>query len=477
MTPSGLGNKTFSGILWSSLEKVGGMGLQFGVNLVMTRLLLPEAFGLIGLLEIFIAVSQTLVEGGFASALIQKKNPSETDYSSVFYCNLVIALFLYGVLFFTAPLIAGFYRMPGLVPFVRVLSLIIVTSALSIVQINILKKRLSFRRIAVINIISYSIAAAGAITAAANGLDAWSIVILMLGNSGIATILFWITASWRPRAQCSLPAVRSLFSYGGYFLGANILQEIAKNLQSIIIGRRFSPTDMGLYTQAYKLDRISSYTLPSILVQVLFPVYSSIQDDRERFAATLRESVRLVAFVIFPLMAALILIAFPLIGFLYGAGWVPAAPYFRILCCAGFFVCLQNVNFYAVAAQGKSRELFLWSFYKWIFLIAALLVAMIFSMEAILWAMALSGLNIYMVNAALAGRYTAYSFLRQMKDILLMGLLTAVPALVAYSVIRFAGLNILLGLSLFLCLYILLAVIFKVDSMKLVIDFIRKKLR
>ncbi|MBD5221872.1 MAG: lipopolysaccharide biosynthesis protein [Bacteroidales bacterium] len=460
MSAANLGKKTLTGILWSSLEKMGGMALQFGVNIVMTRLLLPEAFGTVGMLEIFIAVSQTLVEGGFASALIQKKDPSSTDYSSVFFCNLAISLLLYAILFFSAPFIAAFYRMPMLCGLLRVLALIIVTSALSIVQVNILKKKLSFRHIAFVNILSYALSAAAAITAAVSGLGAWAIVILMLGNSAVSTIIFWISARWRPSPVCSIKAIKDLFSFGGYFLGANILQEIAKNLQSIIIGRRFSATDMGLFTQAYKLDRISSYTLPSIIVQVLFPVYSSIQDDDDRFAETLRSSVRLVAFIIFPLMAALIMCASPLIRFLYTDTWLPAVPYFRILCVGGFFVCLQNVNFYAVAAQGKSRALFLWSFYKWSFLIVALVIAMFFGMKMILWAMTLSGFNIYLVNAALAGRFSRYSLISQIKDISLIALNTLAPLALAWWLSSLLSISTILSLPLFLALYLLLAFVF-----------------
>lgn len=413
-----LGKKTASGFLWSFLEKVGGMGLQFGVNIAMTRLLLPSDFGAVGVLEIFIAVSQTLMDGGLTSALIQKKNPSEKDYSSVFFFNVALALLLYLALFISAPFIAQYYHIPSLTLLVRALSVIIITSALGVVQINILKKQLNFRTIALVNIIAYGIASPFAIYAAAKGYGPWALIILMVGNSALATAIFWCRTRWRPSAVFSLESLKGLFAFGGYFLGANILQDIARNLQGVIIGRRFSTVQMGLYSQAYKLDRISSYTLPQIIVQVLYPVYSSLQDDREEFARMLKSSVRIVAFIIFPLMGALILTAKDVIYILYGERWMAVVPYFRILCVAGFFVCLQNVTFYAVAAQGKSRQLFLWSFYKWGFLIAILCASMFLGMEALLWGMAISAFNIYMVNAVLASRYTDYKLHSQLLDIL-----------------------------------------------------------
>lgn len=413
-----IGKKTSKGILWSSFDKFGTMALQFGVNLILARLLLPEAFGLIGLLDIFLAVAQTIMEGGLASALIQKSDADEKDFSTVFFTNLTLSVIAYIILFFSAPLIASFYRLPQLVPIVRVLSLNIIANALGIVQLTIIRKNLIFSRLAKINIFSYIIAATAAVAIAFAGGNAWSIVTLMLGYNSLITIAAWTTSKWRPKFIFSADTLRKLFAFGGYFVGANILQEIARNLQGIIIGRRFSATYMGLYTQANKLDRISSYTIPNILVQVMYPVYSTIKDDDRRLADMLSMNTRLIAAIIFPIFAILIIIAPSLIPFLFGDKWEGVTPYYQILCSGGFFVSLQNIYFYAVAAKGKSRSLFIWSFYKWGFLIAAICTGMFFGMNGILWAMVISGFNIYLVNALLTARNTAYKFRMQIADLL-----------------------------------------------------------
>lgn len=471
-----LGKKTSKGILWSSLEKFGTMALQFGVNLILTRLLLPEAFGLIGLLDIFLAVAQTLMDGGLASALIQKSNASEKDFSTVFFTNLSISILAYIILFLSAPLIARFYRLPQLVPIVRVLSLYIVSNALGIVQLTIIRKNLNFNRLAKINIFSYIIASVAAIIIAFSGGEAWSIVTLTLGYSVFVTLSAWMVSSWRPKLLFSTAALRNLFSFGGYFVGANILQEIARNLQGIIIGRRFSASYMGLYTQANKLDRITSYTVPNILVQVMYPVYSNIKDDDTRLRDMLGLNTRLIAGVLFPLFAILIIIAPSLIPFLFGDKWIGVIPYYQILCVGGFFVSLQNIYFYAVAAKGKSRVLFLWSFYKWGFLIAAICAGMFFGMDGILWAIALSGFNIYLVNALLTARYTEYKFHLQIADLLPLILLVATGLAGAKSAKAFLHLNDLLAALFFLIFYVAAAILLKLSVVGEIKTFIKRLL-
>lgn len=417
MTES-IGKKAVKGTLWASVDRIGNMCLQFGINLVLARLLLPKDFGVIGMIEIFILVSQVLIDGGFASALIQKKQPTQRDYSTVFYLNLLIACSLYGIIFVAAPWVAKFYKLEIVCPVLRAIGLILIANALSIVQTNRLRKELQLRKLATANLIAYSVSGAAAVAGAYMGWGVWSLVLFQLGNNCLQAIILWIVTKWHPSRIFSRASVKELFGFGGYLLAAGLLQEICRNVQGIIIGRRFSATDMGYYSQAYKLDRISSYTLPNILVQVMFPVYSSMQDDDERLTSMLSLNTRLISFVIFPVMGMLILVAKPLIVFLYGDVWSACAPYFQILCVGGLFICLQNTNFFAVAAKGKSRALFYWSIYKWSFLLVCLLVGMLFSIYGLLWGMAVSNLNIFLVNALLAARHTGYKFLMQLRDIL-----------------------------------------------------------
>lgn len=267
---------------------------------------------------------------------------------------------------------------------------------------------------------------------ALNGCGVWSLVALQLLYSLFSVASFWVCTKWHPSLCFSFQSLKDLFSFGGFLLFSNILQEICKNLQGLIIGRRFSSVEMGLYAQAKKLGDVTSYTLPNVIVQVMFPVYSQLQSDIIKLRNTLRRNVRLISWFTFPIMILLILVAESLILFLYGDKWAAAIPYFQLLCIGGLFVCLQNINYYAIAALGKSRVLFGWSFYKWGMLLLLLLVGMHWGMVGILCGMIISELNIFVVNALLVSKYVHYSLLRQCLDLLPVLILSVLVGIVIY---------------------------------------------
>ncbi len=429
------GKKVVFGTIWSTIDRFGNMAIQFVVNMVLANLILPADFGYIGVLAIFMAVSQSLIDGGFATALIQKKSPTQTDYSTIFFWNIGLSVILYIVLFSAAPLISGFFRLPILTDVLRTFGLMLIFSALSQTHAVRLRKEMAFRTIAVVNLLSYSIAGTAAIILAMYGFGVWALVAMQLTNSGVAFILYACATRWRPSLTFSGESFKTMFNFGGYLLAASLLQEICKNIPGIIIGRRFSPAQMGYYSQANKLDQINSYAIPQALVQAIFPYYSQIQDDKSRLADTLLRCIRVIAFCIFPVLGLLIVVAPDLITFLWGDKWQPAVPYFRILCCGGIFTCLQNINFYAVAARGQSKVLFKWSFYKWGMLAALLLSGMFLGMNGIMWAFVISNANIYIVNALLAQRHTGLRFTRQIRG----WMPTALAASVALGTAFFVG--------------------------------------
>lgn len=430
MTES-LGHKAASGAIWATIDRFGYMALQFIVNLILANLLLPADFGIIGMLAIFISVSQVLIDGGFSSALIQKKNPTQIDYSTIFYWNLFIAAALYIILFFCAPWIASFYGLPILKNVLRVIGLNLVINGITSVQQTRLRKELAFRTIAIINLCSYSIGGGVAIYLAFIDWGVWSLVYQQLLFGILTIILFGIITKWYPSLHYSKVSMKELFGFGGYILAANVLQEVCRNFQGLIIGKKYSDVQMGLYSQAYKLDQVTSYSLPQIIVQVMYPIYSSVQDNSSRLIEILSMNIRVISFLVFPLFGLLILIADPLIVSLYGINWIASVSYYKIMCVGGFFICMQNVNFYAVAAKGYSKVLFNWSWYKWGFLLVAILVGMTFGMKGIIWGIVISNLNIYIVNACLVQRYVGLSIIEQIKEILPIGLVTLILLIIS----------------------------------------------
>lgn len=410
-----LGHKALKGTIWASIDRFSTIGIQFIVNLVLARLLLPSDFGAIGMLTIFIGVTQVIIDGGFISALIQKKDPTQTDYSTIFYWNVALALLLYAILFITAPYIAEFYRMPVLTGVLRALGLWVIAFSINVVQTARLRKSLSFRFIAITNLSAIISSGGIGIILACNGFGVWSLVAQQISYGVITTIVYYILTHWHPSLTFSIKSLRELFGFGGYMFIATVLQEICRNFQGIIIGRRFSATQMGYYTQAQRLDMVTSNALPQVIAQVMFPVYSSMQDDNEQLTHTIKTNIHIIAFLVFPLMGMLIIAAEPIIVLLYGDKWIPCAIFFQILCCGGAFSSLQNVNYYAVAAVGKSRQLFIWSFYKWGFMLAAMFIGMNFGILGLMWGLVLSSLNIYLVNALLVARFIHFSIFTQFR--------------------------------------------------------------
>lgn len=462
-----LGHKAASGAIWASIERFGSLILQFIVNLILARILVPSDFGAIGMLTIFIMVAQTLIDSGFGSALIQKKDPTQIDYSTIFFWNISFSIILYLILFLFSSFIAQFFSLPILSKLLKLWGITLIISAFYSIQNIHLRKNLKFKQLAFSTILSYSLAASISIFLAYKGFGVWSLVFMYLINSVFTFITLWIFSKWHPNLVFSFDSLKKLFSFGGYIMSAAILQQIAQNLQGIIIGKRFNAAEMGYFSQADKLNTIASSSIPNVIVQVIYPVFSKIQDEKEKLKEVILFNIRVISFIIFPILSVLILSADNLIKSLYGEIWLPSVPIFQILCVGGFFICLQNITFYAVAAVGKSKELFNWSFYKWGFLLSTLLIGMLFGLYGIIWGMVLSNLNILIINSYLVSKYIHLSIIQQLKDLipnLVCSLVTLIGCFLLKEII-----NPMINLIIFLLTYFILQ---KISRLRSLTDFI-----
>lgn len=475
---SSLGDKAVSGAIWAAVDRVGSMALQFVVNLVLARLLTPADFGAVGMLTIFIAVSVTLVDGGFASALIQKKESNQSDFSTIFFWNFGISIFFYVIIFIISPWVASFYKMPILLNILRALGLTIILNGILSVQIAKLQKNIQFKSLAAVNIISYASGAAIGILMAVNGYGVWSLVGLNIISAFIKIILFYLITRWCPSLIFSFESFKRLFSFGGYLLCANILQTGCQNAQGLIIGKQFSADQLGFYTQADKLNAVTSDSLPRIIIQVMYPVYSRLQDDREKLIYTVLMNLRVVAYIIFPILFSLILTANPIISFLYGEKWLPSVPYFQILCVGGLFTCLTNINYYAVAAVGQSKALFWWSFYKWGVLLAILISTSFIGMKALVWGITASHFNIFMVNTFLSRKYVGVR-LREVAYSLLpiFSLTISLYFVTLFLNIAVEHINWIIIIIVFLLSYFVLSYILKIRAYQDTISLISRLIK
>ena len=464
-----LRQKTVSGAMWSSIHKFGTVILSFVSGIVLARLLTPSDYGVIGMLTIFLAISSTFIDGGFGSALIQKKRPTDVDYSTILYWNLGLSIVLYFVLFLSAPLIAKFYKLPILCDVLRVLGITLILNAARIVQHNQLRKRLEFKKVALINLSSSFIALVVTIYLAWRGWGVWALVAQQILLSVLCTLLYWITTKWRPVFQFSKESFKALFSFGGFILLSNLFNTFCNNIQGLLIGKVYNSSTLGYFSKARGLEHQASTFISSVLDQVSYPVLSEAQDDKNRMVGILKRFTGLSAFCTFPVMLLLILLARPIFLLLYGERWMDSVPFFQLLCLSGISICLQNINYYAVAAIGNSKVLFKWTFIKrtvGLFLVVGGL--WLFGIYGLLIGTVLSAWLIYAINASLASKYVGYGFGEQMRDLLPILFCSIIAFLVAYFTVL---LNInsiyiigVIRFALFIFVYFLLAHLFKLES-------------
>ena len=404
-------------MLWSGIGKFGTLALNFLSNLVLARLLLPSDYGAIGMLHVFIALSSVFVNAGFGSALIQKKNPTHLDYTSVFYWNLAASVIFYAALYFSGPAIARFYNMPELCKILRVQSLGLIVVAFAHVQSNQLQKQLRFRELSMRTIIATIIGTVVSITMALLGYGVWSLVFGNLVSSIASVFLLWWMSSWRPTREFSWQSLRELFNFGGLMALSSLVETLYSNLQSLIIGKWYSAKDLGYYTQARKLEGIPTTALSQIVGSVSFPVFSSLQDDKERLVSAVRRNIKAVTYLNFPLMVLLIIIARPLITLLYGAKWEPSIPFFQILCIYSMVYTLNTLNTSVIKSLGRSGVFFIVQTSKRILGIILFILGARIGIYGLLWAVVLNGYIAVLINLFVNKRLIGYGFVEQIGDV------------------------------------------------------------
>ncbi|MDR2910587.1 MAG: lipopolysaccharide biosynthesis protein [Bacteroidales bacterium] len=343
------------GLIWSAIERIGAQGIQFIFGIIITRILFPADYGLVGMILIFVAIGQTIVDSGFGSALIWKNDLSETDLSTVFYFNITVSLILYFILFFLAPFIAVFYDEPRLINLIRVICLNFLIISFSLIQQVDLQKRVDFKLLAVVNIFGSIIAGIIALIMAFRGLGAWALVMQILVKSFVTSLLLWIFNKWRPVFVFSLSALKQLFSYGSNLLAAGLLYTVFRNLYFNIIGKLFPVTSLGYYTRAVQLHDFPVTTIGQIFNRVVFPVFSTIKDSDERLKNAIRKTLRTMVFITFPVLIGLIAVADELIEVVLTEKWLPASGYFKLFCLAGLFYPFQVLNNEVLKTKGKSN--------------------------------------------------------------------------------------------------------------------------
>jgi O-antigen/teichoic acid export membrane protein len=370
------------------------------------------------MLTIFFALASAFVESGFGTALIQDKAPTQTDYSTVFYFNIVVAISLYIVFYLSAPLIATFYEQPDLIGLIRIMSLTFVISSLSLIHGTILVKGIEFKTLAKINILSVVLSGAAAISMAYAGFGVWSLAFQSIVSATSRTILLWVYNPWKPALAFSLESFRRLFGFGSKLLASALLYHIFENIYTLIIGKTHTAAEVGSYSQAKNMSAIPTVTVTSIIQSVTFPVLASIQGDDQRLKAIYRKIVRVVVCITFPMALLLFVVAEPLIAVLLTERWLSIVPLFQLLCLAGLTYPLSVINLNILKVKGRSDIFLVLEIVKKVLIVAAIVVTLHWGVVALVVGQVVSGLVGSMLDLYYSSRAVNYQLKEQLMDIL-----------------------------------------------------------
>ena len=465
---SSLKDKTVKGVIWSSIDRFSAQGIQFVFSILIARLLMPEDYGVIAMLGIFMAVSQTFIDSGFGTALIRKIDRTETDFSTVFYFNIVVATLLYLVLFFSAPAIAHFYNTPLLESVTKVVALNLIISSLSGIHNAKLSIAIDFKSRAKISIITTLLTGAVGLWMAYAGYGVWALVVQNLFSSVLRTVMLWIIVKWRPQLIFSLKSFKELFSFGSKLLASGLLDTLYNNIYTLVIGKVFSPSTLGVYSKAKTLAEFPSSNITGVLQRVTFPVLSTIQNDELKLADAYKRFLKLSAFVVFPLMVGLAAVADPFIRLALTNKWEGAIILLQIICFALMWYPIHAINLNILQVKGRSDYFLKLEIIKKVQGVLILVVTVPMGIVAMCCGKVISSLISLIWNTHYTKKLIGYGYFAQMKDLLPILIHSLIMGGIVLLVVHFMPtlwLKLIVGVLVGMVYYIAGAYIMKFPEM------------
>lgn len=459
-------NDVLSSLVWKFMECGGSQAINFLVSIILARLLTPKDYGIIALITIFINLANVFIQTGFNTALIQKKDADELDFSTVFYISLFIATLLYILLFFASPYIAEFYGQSLLIPILRVLAITLFFGAVNSIQIAIISRNMQFKKLFYRNLGAMIISGVVGITMAYKGFGVWSLVGQQLTNQIISTIIMWFTVKWRPRILFSFERLKGLLSYGWKILVSNLISTLFLNLRDIIIGKIYNPSMLGYFNRGRQFPALIITNIDGSIQSVMLPTYSSEQDNRKRVKEMVRRSITTSSFIIFPMMVGLAIVAEPLVKILLTDKWLPCVPFLQIFCATYMLMPIHTANLQAIQALGYSGILLKLEIIRKTLELIVLLVSLKYGIYMIALGTLLTSIISLIINSYPNIKLLNYSYKEQLKDVIPSLILSIIMGAAVYS-IQFigisAGLTLLIQIFIGLIIYIMLARIFKIE--------------
>ncbi len=472
---SGRTSKIIMGFIWKLLERFSTQGLQFIIQIILARLLLPSDYGILALVVIFITIARVFVQSGLATSLIQKKVVDQVDYSSVLYISLGIAGILYCLLYFTAPLIGVFYDNDSLVLVLRVLALTLFPGAFNSIQNAIVSRTMQFKRL------FYSSVGAGVVSGivgiylAYHDFGIWALVFQQLTNQLCITLILWFTVKWRPTLQFSLERVKVLYSFGWKLLVSSLIDTTYRDLRSLIIGKVYTPAMLGYYNRGQQFSQLIISNINGSIQSVMLPALAAQQDYSDRVKTMVRRSIVTSSFIVFPMMVGLAVVAEPLVLLLLTEKWLPSVPFMQIFCFSYALWPIHTANLQAINAMGRSDIFLKLEVIKKILGLSILVVALPFGVYVLAMSGVMSGIISSFINAYPNKKLLNYGYGEQIKDILPSLLLSLIMGVIVYLLL-YLGLSplitMLLQIVVGVIVYVGLALLFKLECFTYLIQTI-----
>ena len=431
-----LKEKTYRAAFWSAVDTFGTRLIQFVIGVVLARMLEPEQFGVVGMLAIFMVICQVLLDSGFGSALVQKKEVTDLDISSVFYFNVTMGIVLAGLLYLAAPWIAAYYEQPIVTPLTRVMSIMVVLNSVAAIQLILLTRKIDFKTHAKVGAIVGVASGAVGIFMAYRGFGVWSLVAQQVSGSAFRVVLLWFFCPWRPILRFSLRPLRQMFAFGSRVLASSVLARVFDYIYLPVIGKFYSLAIVGFYDRARRLEEMPSAVLTRLVTRVSFPVFSSIQDDNERLKRGMHKALGAVMFMNAPVMVGLAASAESLVGVLLTDKWLPCVPYLRLLCVLGLFRPLHALNLNTLNAKGRSDLFLRLELIKKALVILNITITWRWGVSAMILGQIALTIPIYYLNNYYVSKLIGYTVREQLQNVakylLSAGLMGAVVYSLAY---------------------------------------------
>ena len=465
-----------SNFIWRLAERLGANCVKLIVELILARLLLPQDYGSIALIAIFITIMQVFVDSGMGNALIQKKDADDLDFSSVFYFNVFLCTILYILMFFSAPLIASFYKDSELTPVIRVLSLVIVVSGIKNVQQAYVSRNLLFKKFFFSTLGGTIGAAIVGIIMAYCGFGIWALVFQMLLNTTVDTIILWLTVKWRPTKQFSIQRLKTLFSYGWKLLLSSLIDTIYTDVRQLIIGKIYSKSDLAFYNQGQKFPQFIVVNVNASIDSVLLPTMSNVQDSKTAIRSMTRRAIKTSTYLMMPIMVGLAVCADSLVKLVLTEKWLLCVPFLRIFCFTYAFYPIHTANLNAIKAMGRSDYFLILEIIKKIVGLTAIVITMFISVKAMAYSLLITTILAQIINSWPNRKLLDYSYENQLMDMLPQILLSVFMGAIVYC-IQFIGFNslitLLIQISVGVFVYVTFSKLFHIDSFEYLLSTIK----